>query len=68
MESNEIRRKFYSPNIKFYGRMYGTTSPDDKIIEIDKNQIKFDLDGTAFCTFGAGRAQTRIFIDSLIME
>ncbi len=49
MESNEIRRKFYSPNIKFYGRMYGTTSPDDKIIEIDKNQIKFNLDGTAFC-------------------
>lgn len=48
MESNEVRKKFYSPNTKFYGRMYGTTSPDDRIIEIDKSHIKFTSDGDAF--------------------
>lgn len=48
MESNEIRRKFYSPSTKFYGRMYGTTSPNDEIVEIDKRKIKFTLNGDAF--------------------
>lgn len=49
MEPNEIRRKFYSPDTKFYGRMYGTTSPDDRIIEIDKSSIQFSAEDDGFC-------------------
>lgn len=48
MKSNEVRKKFYSPSTKFYGRMYGTTSSDDRVIEIDKSKIKFVPNEDAF--------------------
>ena len=41
MEISEIKRRFYSPNTRFYGRMYGSTSVDDEIIEINKKEIRF---------------------------
>lgn len=48
MEISEIKRRFYSPNTRFYGRMYGSTSVDDEIIEINKKEIRFAASGDGF--------------------
>ena len=51
MTNNEIRYKFYSPKIRFYGTMYGGPYgkfEHDKIIEIDKKDIKFCQNADAF--------------------
>lgn len=51
MTNNEIRYKFYSPKTKFYGTMYGGPygkSEFDKILEIDKKDIKFCKNEDAF--------------------
>lgn len=51
MTNNEIRYKFYSPKNKFYGTMYGGPygeSELDKILEINKKDIKFCQNKDAF--------------------
>ena len=60
MTNNEIREKFYSPSIKFYGRMYGneyiltndkngkTVKMLDEIIRIDKKELKIGINGDCF--------------------
>ena len=51
MSSNEVRYKFYSNDTKFYGTMYGSVygvHEWDKIIEIDKKNIKFCQNADAF--------------------
>ena len=59
MTNNEIRYKFYLPNTKFYGRMYGNKYITiyknteiirklDEIIEIDKSDIHFCENAEAF--------------------
>lgn len=51
MTNNEIRCKFYSPKTKFYGTMYGGPygkSEWDKILKIDKKDIKFCQNADAF--------------------
>lgn len=51
MNSNEARYKFYSNDTKFYGTMYGGVygvHEWDKIIEIDKKDIKFCQNADAF--------------------
>ena len=51
MINNEIRYKFYSPKTKFYGTMYGGPygeSEWDKILEINKKDIKFCQNADAF--------------------
>lgn len=51
MDSNEARYKFYSNDTKFYGTMYGGiygVYEQDKIIEIDKKDIKFCKNADAF--------------------
>ena len=51
MTNNEIRYKFYSPKTKFYGTMYGGQygeSEWDKILEINKKDIKFCQNADAF--------------------
>ena len=51
IDKNEIRKMFYSPSSKFYGTMYGGAYGKhelDKIIEIDKKEIKFCKNADAF--------------------
>ena len=51
INKNEIRKMFYSPSSKFYGTMYGGAYGKhewDKIIEIDKKEIKFCKNADAF--------------------
>lgn len=51
MTNNEIRRLFYSPSTKFYGTMYGNPYWKyewDKIIEIEKKDIKICANADAF--------------------
>lgn len=40
-----IKEKFYLPETKFYGRLYG---PNDKIIEIDKRLLHLNGTGDSF--------------------
>ena len=51
MTADEIRFKFYSKSTKFYGTMYGGPyglHEWDKILKIDKKDIKFCKDEDAF--------------------
>ena len=51
MTNNEIRYKFYLPSSKFYGTMYGGPygkSKFDRILEINKKDIKFCKNADAF--------------------
>ena len=51
MTNNEIRYKFYSPKTKFYGTIYDGQygeSEWDKILEINKKDIKFCQNTDAF--------------------
>ena len=51
MTNNEIRYKFYLPDTKFYGTMYGNKyigNELDKIIKIDKKEISFAKNIDAF--------------------
>lgn len=51
MTNNEVRKLFYSPSTKFYGTMYGGIygiHEWDKIIEIEKKDIKICVDIDAF--------------------
>ena len=51
LTNNVIRETFYSPSSKFYGTMYGGPYGKhelDKIIEINKKDVKFCQNADAF--------------------